>query len=132
MPQENVEVVRGVFDAVGSGDVDGLVGLTDPAIEWHSFFALGEAGEYHGHDGLRQYMADLTESWETLRPVLDDLLAVGEVVVGVGRIEYRGKGSGVETEAPAGWLFKLRAGKVVRFRAFRDPDAALEDVGLSP
>ena len=49
----------------------------------------------------------------------------------VGRIHSRGQGSGIETETAAGWMLKFRREKVVLFRAFRDPDQALEAVGLS-
>jgi len=131
MSQENVEIVRQVFDAIAQRDLQRLVALTDPAVEWRSFFAVGEGGVYRGHTRMRQYLDDLREAFEYLRPELDDLLDAGDIIIGVGRICYRGKESGVETESPAGWMFKFRRGKVVRFRAFREPDQALEAVGLS-
>jgi ketosteroid isomerase-like protein len=131
MSEENVELARKALEAIAARDPSRLIALADPEVEWHSFFALGERGVYRGHDGTRRYMADLDEAWEVGRPDIDDALAVGDVAVLVGRIHYRGKGSGVESEAPAGWMFKLRDGKVLRFRAFRDPAQALEAVGLS-
>jgi ketosteroid isomerase-like protein len=130
-PQGNVETVRRVLDAVGRRDVARLLALTDPEVEWRSFFAFDERGMYCGHDGLRQYVDDVSEAFEHLRPEPTDLLDAGNIVVGVGRIHYRGQESGLETESPAGWMFKFRGGKVVCFRAFRDPEQALETVGLS-
>jgi len=61
---------------------------------------------------------------------VDDGLGVSEFAVLVGRIHYRGKGSGAEMESPAGWMLKFRNGKVLRFRGFRDPEQALEAAGL--
>jgi ketosteroid isomerase-like protein len=124
-----VEVTSDVLDAVARRDLGRLLELTDPEVEWQSFFAL-HGREYHGHEGIRQYLSDLGEAFEYLRPVPGDLLGVGEVVVGVGRVHYRGRASGVETESPAGWMFKFREGKVLRFRAFRDPEQRLEALGL--
>ena len=66
-----------------------------------------------------------------VRADIDDDLAVGDIAVFVGRIHYRGKGSGIETETAAGWMLKFQEGKLIRFRAFRDPERALEAVGLS-
>jgi ketosteroid isomerase-like protein len=66
-----------------------------------------------------------------VRADIDDGVAVGDVAVFVGRIHYRGKGSGIETETAAGWMLKFRDGKLIHFRAFRDPERALEVVGLS-
>ena len=130
MSRENVETFRALLNAVG-GDAEDLIALADPEVEWHSFFAaLLPTGEYHGHDGLREYVRDVDEAWENIRPEADDVLDAGEVVIGVGRVHYRGKESGVESEAPAGWMVKFRKGKVLRFRAFRDPYEVLEAVGL--
>ena len=131
MSQGNVELARQVVDAINERDLSRLIELTDPKIEWHSFFAaLGEGGVYRGHDGLRRYVGDLDDAWEILRAEVDEVLAVGEVVVFVGRLHYRGQGSGVETESPAGWVQRFRKGKVVSFRAFREPEQALGDLGL--
>ena len=132
MSQENVELAREVLVALGVRDPSRLVALADPEVEWHSFFAMGEGGGmYRGHDGTRRYMSDLNDAFEIGRADVDDALAVGNTVVLVGRIHYRGKGSGVESESPAGWMLKFRNGKVLCFRAFREPEQALEAVGLS-
>jgi ketosteroid isomerase-like protein len=124
-----VEVVRDVLDAVASGDAERLIELTDPEVEWGSFFAL-HGPEYHGHEGIRQYVCDLGSAFEIHTPVPHHLLPIGEVVIGVGKIHYRGVTSGVESESPAGWMFKFRDGRVLRFRAFRNPEERLEEVGL--
>jgi ketosteroid isomerase-like protein len=132
MSQENVELAGQVVDAVAQRDLSRLIALTDPEVEWHSFFALGEGeGVYRGHDRMQQYVSDLNDAWEIVRPEVDDRLQVGNVVVLVGRLHYRGKGSGVETEALAGWVLKFRDGRVLYFRAFREPEQALVAVGLS-
>ena len=75
-------------------------------------------------------MNDLDDAWEIGRAVVDDALGVGDVTVLVGYIHYRGKGSGVESEMPAGWMLRFRQGSLVCFRAFRDPERVLEAAGL--
>ena len=130
MSQETVKLARRVMETLGRRDVSGLLALSDPEVEWHSFFALGEGGVYRGHEGTRQYMSDLTDAWDVVRADVDDAVGVGDVAVLVGRIHYRGKGSGIEDESPAGWMLKFHRGKVVRFRAFREPEEALEAAGL--
>lgn len=134
MSRDNVELAGQVLDALAQRDVSRLVALADPEVEWRSFFAevtLGEGGGYRGHAGIRQYVSDLNDAWEIVRADVDDGLAVGDIALLVGRIHYRGKASGVETASPAGWMFKFRDGKVLRFRAFREPQQALEAAGLS-
>ena len=82
--------------------------------------AVAGAGDRHG--GHRRFPG---------RHVVGDLLDVGETIVGVGRIYYKGQGSGIEADSPAGWVFRFRDGKVVYFHAFRDPETVFATVGLA-
>jgi uncharacterized protein len=131
MSQANVELAHNVMQTLNTRDPSLLISLSDPKIEWHSFFALGEGGAYRGHDGTRRYMSDMNDAFERVRADVDDALGVGNVVVLVGRIHFRGRGSGVESEAPAGWVLRFRDEKLLSFRAFREPEQALAAVGLS-
>ena len=132
MSQENVELAHGLVDAVARQDLTRLIDLTDPKVEWHSFFAqLREGGVYRGHEGIRQYISDLGDTWDLLQTEILDTLAVGDLVLMVGRLRYRGKGSGFESESLTGYVLKVRNGKALLMRAFREPEEAIEAVGLS-
>jgi ketosteroid isomerase-like protein len=129
-----------VLDALTRRDVSRVITLADPEVEWHSFFAeLGDEGAYRGLEGTRRYMRDLNDAWEIVRADIADGLGVGDVAVLVGRLHYRGRSSGAETETAAGWMLKFRAGwmlkfrngSVVCFRAFREPERVLEALGLA-
>src|ERR1700738_5223063 len=130
MSQADVELAREVLAALGTRDPLLLIALSDPEVEWHSFFALSEEGVYRGYEGTRRYMSDLSDAWEIGRAEVDDALGIADFAVLVGRIHFRGKSSGVESASPAGWILKFRDGKLLRFRAFREPAQALEAVGL--
>jgi hypothetical protein len=68
---------------------------------------------------------------DVLRTEVDDVLVAGDVVLVVGRLRFRGKGSGVETEASAGYVARLSGGKLAYMRAFREPEQALLAMGLT-
>jgi ketosteroid isomerase-like protein len=102
MPQENVESARRVLAALGHRDPEALIALAAPDVEWHSFFALGDV--YCGYDGTRQYMRDLDDAWEIGRADVDDVLGVGDI----------------------GKADPLSGVPLIRFRAFREPEQALE------
>jgi ketosteroid isomerase-like protein len=131
MSQENVDVVHQIAAALGRRDLGLFLEVTDPAVEWHaSISVISEGGAYHRHDGVRQYMSDVDETFESLEATLDRVLDVGDLVLAVGQLHYRGKVSGVETDTPMGWVFRFRKGKVFYLRAFRDPEQSLGAVGL--
>lgn len=68
--------------------------------------------------------------WDVFHGEIKGAVSVGEIVLLITQLRYRGKGSGIDAESPAGHLLKFRDGKIVSMRAFRNPEAALETVGL--
>ena len=130
MAHDTEELARELMSVLSERDGERLIALTDPAVEWYSFFAeLTEEGVYRGHEGTRRYMRDLDDAWEVARADIDSVLAVGDVAVLVGRLHYRGRGSGAETESAVGWMLEFRDRKLLVFRAFRDPERALAALG---
>lgn len=118
------------MQALSAQDYERMVELSDPDVEWHSFFAhLGEGDVYRGYEGMRHYVQDLSDAFEIVRAEIEDALAVGEVALLVGRIHFRGRDSGVEVALPAGWVLKVRDEKIVYFRAFREPEKVIGEIG---
>ena len=130
MSRENLALAHDVIDAVEARDIDRLIELTDSEVEWRSAFVAGTGGVYRGHNGMREYVRDMKDAWDIVRLDVDHEIGVGEVVLFIGRSHYRGKGSGVEAESESGYLLKFREGRVVTFRPLRDPEKALETIGL--
>jgi len=57
MSQQNVELTRRVFDAFVRRDLDVFVAFHDPDCEIQPLLAA-VAGNYHGHDGVREWLDD--------------------------------------------------------------------------
>ena len=101
MSQENVEIVRRVFDAVAERDAARVLALYDPAVEVHfsqGTFAdrIGEAGAYHGHAGLRAFDRELREAFEDFETNCEELIDGGDRVVSVSawsQQRCRGRGA---------------------------------------
>jgi ketosteroid isomerase-like protein len=68
MPQENVEVVRRVFDAVARGDSAAALALYDPDFEWDfSRVPWGDVagpGVHHGRDALPRVYREWRAAWD--------------------------------------------------------------------
>jgi ketosteroid isomerase-like protein len=130
MEQANVEILRESYLALSRGDVEALVALTDPDVEWDMSRRTFDSRVYHGHAGVREAMSLMAEQWGALRIEPRDFITAGDDVVVPVRIVGVGKQSGVETTANAAHVFTLRDGKVLRLTTFQTPDEALEAVGL--
>jgi ketosteroid isomerase-like protein len=132
MSNENIEVVRRSFDAIGRWDIDALLRLYDPEIEYLPLTGTRvESGGYTGHVGVRDYFEEVSEVWEELHPHADDVRTVGDEVVVLGGCAVRGRGSGAESDTPMAWVVTVRRGKITRHRGYRTREEALAAVGLS-
>lgn len=132
MSQENAEIARRTFEAIGRWDIDALLELHDPEIEFLPLTGTRvESGGYIGHAGVRAYFEEVGEVWEEMRPRADDVRTVGDHVVLLGGCAVRGRGSGAESDDPMAWVLTLRDGKVIRHRGYATREEALEAVGLS-
>jgi ketosteroid isomerase-like protein len=126
----NVDIVRRAFDAFSRRDAAALAELVDPEFEWVSPTAgvAGRSEPYRGHQGLKDYLADVGRVWQELRSEPEEFLEVGDRVVVVGRIYAWGVGRVID--APAGWVWRLRDGRIVEGRAYDSRRGALEAAGL--
>jgi ketosteroid isomerase-like protein len=132
MSQENVEIVRRSVEAVNEGDIDRVLSFAGPDAELHSAIIGGAEGRvYRGHEGFRQWYADLMESFRELVTELTEFQASGDRVIAFGRIRAHGRESGVDLDAETGWVFTVRRGVIVRAEGFLSRADALEAAGLS-
>jgi ketosteroid isomerase-like protein len=128
----NVDIVQEVFVAFERRDIDALIRLCAPDMVFEPVTARVAAGgeAYRGHDGLRAYLDDVGRVWQELRPSPDTYREGRDgIVVATGRVYAWGAGRVVDS--PAGWLWRLRDGRIVYGRIFDSTSAALEAVGMA-
>ena len=129
MSEENLEVVRQVYEAAARRDSVTILTLYDPEVELDAS-ALGIEGQdgdvFRGHDGLRSLFGEWHESWGKIAYDYEELIDAGDQVVSVVTRHARGRASGVEVEQPFALLWTIRTGKVTRVVWYLDRDEALE------
>src|SRR5215217_1433581 len=130
MSQDNVEIVRRSFEAFNTRDVDALVSLSAEDCEWVPLRAQLEGMVYRGHEGVRQFVSDMDEDWESFRIDPLEFHERRERVAVIGQVAALGQ-SGVQIESVAGFVFELHHSRISRITSHSDPEEALEAVGLS-
>jgi uncharacterized protein len=129
--RENVELVRGLYEALARGDRDAFLAGHDPAVEVHVSDAYFDAPHtYRGHDGLLGLFAAQAEVFVEFRVVPERFIDTGDHVLAIVRAGGRARESGVDVSGRFGHLVTIRDGKVVRFEEFKDPQEALSAAGL--
>jgi ketosteroid isomerase-like protein len=132
MAQEKVETVRRLMDAVYRRDIDAFAGVTTSDFEWFPVFAARVEGDvYRGREGIATFLGEVDETWEEFRPVPEEYRDLGDLVLALGRLKTRGRGSGVPVDSPWGCVYDFRGGEVSRIRTYLDHGEALRAAGLS-
>ncbi len=130
MSQENVEVVKRLYE-IWDRDGFGVVrDLMDPSIEYVNPAYAVEPGTRRGYDGFASAVQSMDSIYPGRRLSPVKFYDAGSKVVVRVRVVARGAGSDVEVDTERGYVFDLRDGKVIRYAWFNDPGEALESAGL--
>jgi ketosteroid isomerase-like protein len=129
MSQDNVEIVRSLYEA--GGDRERLLALADPDIVVDATRRVFNPTTHVGTDGLRRMFAEADEIWDQFLVEPLELIDAGDRVVVTVRVVGKGKGSGAEVRQHSAQIWTLREGRVIRWEVgYADRTEALEFVGL--
>jgi ketosteroid isomerase-like protein len=130
---DNVTLVMRSFEAMCAWDVDSLLQLYHPEVEFLPLTGTRvESGGYRGHDGVRAYMSEARDLWDVLQPVGEVFTEVGDHVLVTGRCRVRGRASGAESNPACAWVVGVRDGVIVSHRTCESHDEALRAAGVEP
>ena len=128
--EENVALLQRGFEAFNRRDLETVLSMWHPDGELHELADVPDVRVYHGHDGVREWLADLTNTFADLRFEPQEFSSHGEVVIVDAVATARGRGSGVPLEYRVFFVFRMRGGKAARVEGYLDRARALEAAGL--
>lgn len=132
MSQQNVELVRKAYEALARQDIDTLVELLDPEVEFRNPDYAMEAGTRHGREEFVQALERGWEVMDDMRYYIERIVDEGDVVVVIGRFTARGRTGGVPVESAFGHVLEVRGDRATSVSWFQDPAEALAAAGVSP
>jgi ketosteroid isomerase-like protein len=124
------ELVRRAYQAFAERDLDALMKIADPQIEIHTVTGMvaGRDEPYRGHQGLMEYLRDVSEMWDEIELLPNDFHELsGSRLVVFGRVRARRKLAVID--APNAWLWEVAGGRIRSARVFGDPQSARELLG---
>ena len=132
MSEDNIAIVRAIWDAVNRGDLDEAFEYApdDFVADWSGSEAP-ESGIYRGREAVKERFARTTEAWSEMEYFETEIIDAGDQVVRAGGVRARGKGSGAEVTALGAQVWTFREGSPVSVRLYQSKEEALEAVGLS-
>jgi ketosteroid isomerase-like protein len=130
MSQENVEIVRRIYEAFNEGDFARAVEPASPDFE----FVPDEReiiGVFQGREKVQRYLEDQADVFDENQVQPEEFFDKDDQVIVFIRVRGRGRGSGVELDVRIAHVWTFRAGKPVRCEVFAERDKVLEAAGLS-
>jgi len=130
MSQENVDIVRSIYQVWEEEGSPVSSGLLHPEIQWANPPEAVEPGTRRGIEAFADAARTVAETFRGVRVEIERLIDAGERVVVIATLRGRGRGSGADVERRQGYVWTIRDGKAVRFEWFNDPAKAMEAAGL--
>jgi len=129
MSAANVDLVRSALEAYNSGDLDALVAIAHPELEYRpAGIWPGLKAVYRGPGGVWEFWRDFAETWESVINDIEDLRAQDDRVVALFTIQARGR-DGIEVRRQLATIFTTRNGLVFRMTSYASWDEALQAAG---
>ena len=133
MSQENVEIVRRIYEAVDAGDADAVLSLYDPQVELDfsasPFREVLERSVYRGFDGMREFIGERFDVLDDPTDHCDELIDAGDAVISVVTSRGRGRASGAPVARVHYGIWSFGAGKVKRVAWYGTRREALAAAG---
>ena len=133
MSQENVQAVRGLYEAFGRGDVPTVLGQMDQSIEWNEAenFIYADRNPYVGPQAvLEGVFMRLGSEWEAFTVTPEEWLDAGNHVVVLGTYTGSHRETGKEVRAQFAHVWGVRGGRVLRFQQYTDTKQFADAVAL--
>ncbi len=133
MSQENVEIVRRIYDEWSRGKYGNRDAFAeDLDFEMSGWVLLQSAPiKARGVDGMASVWREVLRGWYDFRTSpIEKLIEAGDQIVVFSRVGGRGRISGVEVDSQRGAVFTFREGKIARL-FLTSREEALEAAGLT-
>lgn len=126
-----VDLLKGLYESFGKGDVPGVLGSMDSEIHWHEaesnpYMPSGEA--WVGHDAIVENLfTKLATEWDGFTVHPKTFYDAGDQVIVECRYTGTFKGTGKPIDAQVCHVWTVKDGKVTKFQQYVDT-AKLRDV----
>ena len=121
MAEDSIDVVRGIYEALGRGDVAAVLGAMADDVEWHEAAGMPYGGVYHGGEAVAENVfGPIMRDIPNFAVVAEEFVGSGDTVAVVVRYTGTGRATGKQLDLPVAHVWNVRDRKIARFRQFID------------
>jgi uncharacterized protein len=123
MSEQNVALIRGIYDGFAAGDVAAVLGAMSPGIVWNEAenFPYADGNPYVGPQAIAQgVFARCIGEWDGFAVTVDEILDAGDTIVALGRYAGTYKATGEPISAQLAHVWRVEDGKAAAFQQYAD------------
>jgi ketosteroid isomerase-like protein len=124
---EAADLVRRGFDLLAANDIDALVALCDPSIEFHDPPEVPGSRLYSGHEGVRDWVRSFSEATDEFRFRIVGIEEKENAVLAETAVDMQGRASGAGVDWSFWTVWRVRDGLVTYQHGYALRDDAVAD-----
>jgi ketosteroid isomerase-like protein len=118
MSQQDVDTIKGAYDAFARQDIEGVMAAFDDSIDWDVPDSVPWGGHYRGKEEVGGFFAKLGEYVDELNVEPQEYIDAGDKVIATGR--HHGNIGGDPYETRFAMVWTMEGGKAVAFKEYSD------------
>jgi ketosteroid isomerase-like protein len=127
MSDDNVEMVRGAYDALARRNIEGLLDVLHHEVDWFPVTALIAGGQrYTGRYGVGEWFRYVTDNWAEYSERPTDFNGIDKYVLALGSVCTQAREGEAPQHTPASWLWRIEERLAVSVHAYLDHAKAAE------
>ncbi|XOV78091.1 MAG: nuclear transport factor 2 family protein [Aestuariibacter sp.] len=116
-----MNLVQGAYKSFSDGDIPAVLAIMNDAIEWHEPKGFIYNGTFCGQeDILNNVFLKLGTEWTNWQATPEEFIEGGETNVVLGHYSGTFNETGKNALAPFAHIWKIKNGKVIKFRTYMD------------
>ncbi len=129
--EQNQQIVQGLFEAFGRGDVPSMLGVLAADVDWRidGPASVPYFGRHSGHEGVTDFLTKLGTNVEMQKFEPREFITKGDKVVVLGGERGHVRATGRSFDNEWAMVFTLREGKITSFRSYEDTGAVAAAFG---
>lgn len=123
MSQDNLNIIRSLYEDFGKGDIPSVLAALDPQVDWQEAenFIYADKNPYIGPQAILEgVFMRFGSEWDGFSVSPKNFHDAGDTVIGVGHYSGTYKKSGRVVRAQFAHFFTFRDGKVIKFQQYTD------------
>lgn len=126
MAEENVAIVRRVYEAWAAQDPDGAMEQFHDDMEWTPPQDEPDSATVHGKEAFLGFLLTWYSSFEDFRSEPLEYIDLGDRVAVPQVIKGRMRGTGVDVTVEETHVYRLEDGKIAEVHGYRTKEEAME------